>query len=245
MKTNQIGLIGHGKLGQAFAARMKEKTNRNLLISKNRSESLAVAAASSELILMTKPQDIGAALHAIRSELKDTLVISFAAAVPRQWMESITGEQSTIVRAMADIDFKQIICEENTQASQALSPLSEAPLIQTDLESDIDTMTTLVGCLPGVTAWQLYHRPKEARDWLKKWQDMTFDKIKIPHNVTDSIIEETKGKGNLMAVILEVATPGGITASIVEAMMLGEMDHETLFNIGMTQIKKIAISATS
>lgn len=245
MKTNQIGLIGHGKLGQAFAARIKEKTNRNLLISNNREESAAVAAASSELILMTKPKDLGAALHSIRNELKDTLVISFAAAVPRHWMESIVGEQATIVRAMADIDFKQIICEESEQAAQSLSALSEAPLIQTNLESDIDTMTILVGCLPGITAWQAYHRPKEARAWLQRWQELTEERIKIPMEVTESVIQENLEKTDLMQVILEVSTPGGVTASMIEAMIQGEMDHEKLFQIARERIDLIAHNAMS
>lgn len=61
---------------------------------------------------------------------------------------------------MTDIQFEQILAE--TGGRHFLSSLSENPLIEVQDEEPVDAHTILVGCLPGVIAWQLLHNQTGA-----------------------------------------------------------------------------------
>ncbi|MFT7184571.1 MAG: pyrroline-5-carboxylate reductase [Oceanicoccus sp.] len=244
MKTLKIGLIGHGHFGSALAHKIQSKTQFELIISHSRKESTTVAKNSDLILLTVRPQHVKDALIELKPYLEGKLVISFAAALPKDWLAKIVGSKTTIIRAMADIDFMQIISEENREAAELLAAVSQYPLIQTKKESDIDAMTPFLGCLPGIAAWQHHNHPNEATAWLNKWCKLTESILGIPKKVPQAIIQKVIAKGKFEKQITEVATPGGITASMLDAMNQGELNHEQVFKIGAKRIQDTADSLT-
>lgn len=244
MNSLEPGRIGHGHFGRALNDRFHERTDLQLHLGHSRNESAAVAARSKQILLAVRPDQVKDTLLQIRAELDNTLIISFAAAVPIEWMQSLVGDRAQVVRAMADIDFQQVMCQRNESSEALLGPLSQHPLIQTRDERDLDAMTTLVGCLPGIAAWQYAARPEAATQWLNKWGQMTESHLGIPMEVSHSIIEKVLGKGDFHRQVESVATAGGVTASMVDAMKTGEFNHHKLFQTGMDRIQSIAARLT-
>lgn len=243
MNSYKLGRIGHGHFGGALEKHMNGITSHELDIAHSREESPIIASNNSELVMMVKPNHVGAALRQIRDSLEDSLIISFSAAVPSEWMQSIVGDKAQVVRAMADIDFKQIMCQEHDRSAEILTGLSEYPLIQTANEQELDSMTALIGCLPGIAAWILKNHVEQADQWLKVWSSMTQDTLGIPLEVTQAIISKAMMDGKYDEKIAAVATPGGITAAIVEGLDQGERSHRLLYQRGMDRIDAIARNA--
>jgi len=243
MNIHKLGRIGHGHFGTALEKHMHGITSHQLDIAHSREESPIIASNNSDLVMMVKPDHVGAALRQIRDSLEDSLIISFSAAVPTDWMQSIVGDKAQVVRAMADIDFKQIMCQDDNRSAKILSGLSEYPLIQSSNERDLDAMTALIGCLPGIAAWIFKNHATDADRWLEIWTAMTNETLGIPHEVTRSIISKAMKDGNFDKKIAAVATPGGITAAIVEGLNQGERSHQILYQRGMDRIDAIARSA--
>ena len=242
MNSIKLCQIGNGHFGGALSQRIHVTSIHSLAVANDMSETHRLASEAEILLLGRKPNQVGTVLREIKDSLNQCLIISFAAAVPREWMQAIVGNNARVVRAMTDIDFMQVMSQRDEESTKLLAPFSTHQLIQANSDEDIDAMTTLIGCLPGLAAWQYLSRPNKAELWLMEWSKIANDKIGIPEVVCEAIQEKVLKKKDFAQQIRTVATPGGVTDAMIMEMNRGMYHHEHVFNSGMSRIKNIAES---
>ena len=241
MKKNRIiGLIGFGHLGKSIVEHLQPKLEGDrLLVSVDRKHNKEIARKSDILFLTVRPTHILKLLDEIRGDIaKGAVIISFMAAVPADFIAR--GIPNTVIRAMTDIHLRQIISVENETAVSVLSKISKNPLLKTKKEGDIDAFTVLVGCLPGISAWQFVNN-LNAEKWLKDYAFFVESKLGVPHTVTLEIIDEVRRKGDFQSTIATVATKGGVTECLLQALTShGKITFPELFIAGMEKISELA-----
>ena len=234
-----IGIIGYGHLGKALSERIRQTLHDQLLVSSGKEQNAEIARNADLLILTVPPAQIAQVMKEIHEAIKkDAVVVSFAAATPAQHIGN--GIQNQVVRVMTDINFRQMIAQKNTATDRLLSAIGRNPLLSAELEKDIDAFTVLIGCFPGICAWQFAHNP-DAEQWLKNYAIFVQNQIGVPVKVSHEIIDEVREKGNFELVIATVATKGGVTERLIKEISAnGDIAFPDLFEAGMKQIAEIA-----
>lgn len=112
----RIGIIGYGNMGQAIAQRLKEKYRifvfeKDALKTKN-CPGLIIVDSLEEMvnsvgvmIIAVKPQDFEAVLFELKKFSPGQLLVSIAAGISTQYIESIIGEVR-VIRAMPNLPIK-------------------------------------------------------------------------------------------------------------------------------------------
>lgn len=218
----KIGLIGIGHFGQAFIERFKESGfDAELLVSRGRGLNAELVEAADVLILCVRPQQLAALCQELREPLQrvpgQKTVVSFSAATPRAALESALGHP--VIRAMADLQFDQILSFPNDHIRPLFSTMSRNPLIEVSDETVLEDYTILIACLSGVAAWQQLHNATEAQKWLRAYAEFIQKKLGVPMTLLEKIC--TKLDPTPAETISRMATPGGITEALV-----WQLDHK-------------------
>jgi pyrroline-5-carboxylate reductase len=219
MKT--IGLIGSGHFGQAFIERFKESGfDAELLISRGRGFNAELVEAADLLIFCVRPQQLAALCQELREPLQrvpgQKTVVSFSAATPRAALESALGHP--VIRAMADLQFDQMLSFPDEHIRPLFSAMSRNPLIEISDETVLEDYTILIACLSGVTAWQQLHHAAEAQTWLLAYAQFIQKKLGVPMTLLEKIY--TKVDPAPAETLARMATPGGITEALTQ-----HLDH--------------------
>lgn len=241
--TQNIGLIGRGHLGKELITRIKDKTGYDVHVSEGRGKNSEVAQNADILILAVKPGQIAEVMFEIREALKaETVIISFASSASKSHIKDDVS--NTVVRAMTDIGFEQIIAEKNAATDSFLQALSENEVINAEDEEEIDAFTSLIGCLPGVAAWQFEYN-ENAGEWLEKYIEFIKEVSGVPQVVSRNICskvwkDDEEGKIKFEAKVQSVATKGGVTEAMIEALEGNfTISFEELLQAGMCRISNI------
>lgn len=237
--TQTIGLIGSGHLGKALSERIRETSDSQLLVSTDRHHNVEIAQNSDLLILTVRPSQVSQVMTEVREKMKQrAVVLSFAAATPVRCIGD--GFQNTVVRAMTDIQFRQITAQSHSVTDHLLSRVSKNSLLSAKNEDEIDAFTVLVGCFPGVCAWQFVHNP-HAEEWLKNYALFIQNILGVPLQVSLEILDDIRVKGNFESTLASVATQGGVTESLVNHLATDrDATFSELFTVGMRRITDIA-----
>lgn len=220
----KIGLIGNGHLGQAFAKRLNESGfEAELLTSTGPGENAGLAAKSDIVVLGVRPLQLAGVVREIRGHVLGSL-ITFTAATPQSALEESLDH--SVVRAMTDIDFEQVLSQPDGRVRGLLSALSQNPLIEVADEEIVDAHTIFVGCLPGVIAWQLLNSREGAVQWLQNYFIFIQAKLGIPESVLEKILYQGLMDKDPASTVKRIATPGGITESLLQ--QLGQKPESTL-----------------
>lgn len=214
----KIGLIGTGHFGQALATRFHESGYYGeLLLSEGRGKNAALAESCDILILTVRPLQLAALAAELREPLQArgeaVQVICFAAATPLDSLEKALGHRA--VRAMADLQLEQVLAFSHHLTDPLLKALSKNPLLKVKDESALEDYTILIACLAGVAAWQKVHRPDEAAAWLQSYARFIHQESGVPIELLDRILEQAKRDPEPEATMHRMATPGGITESLL------------------------------
>ncbi len=234
----KVGLIGNGHFGQALARRLAETDfNAELLISEGHGKNAQLAAESDLVVLTVRPLQLAEVVKEIRGHLKGG-VLTFSAATPKSSLESSLDH--SVVRAMSDIEFTQVLAEPDDKTRGLLGALSRNPLIEVSDEKIMEAHTIFVGCLPGVIAWQLLHNREGAVTWLQNY----FIFIQAKLGISDAILEKLLYQGlkdqDLQATVKRVATSGGITESLLQQLGQNpESSLEELYAAGWARTQNV------
>jgi len=242
-----IGLIGYGHLGHAIAEQIQKKPEVHLVIAGERSKNIEVASTSDVLILTVRPNQIETVMNEVREKLKaNVVVLSFAAAVPSDFIaQGKPGEPLIqVVRAMTDIGLGQIIAQDHSATNELLGKISTYPLLKAESEKDIDAFSVLVGCLPGVCAWQFAHNP-QAEVWLNNYVEFIHTELSVAIEVCKKIISDVQLKGDFEKTMGTVATKGGITECLLQNLdSNSKIGFDRLFQAGIQRIGDVKNAVT-
>lgn len=246
MENMNIGLIGLGHMGAAFWKRFHEAQSQGLLKdwqlkAGTRENNTDVAAWADLLVATVKPGQIEEMLGQIRGQVRrGTGLLSFAGAVPVQFLEK--HFDGAVGRGMADLGFEQAIRYGGDERMKyLLDALSIDDCLETQDEIDVDRHTTLVACNPGISAWQFLHNAVAAREWLASHNDFTHEVLGVHKTAMERLQARVLEEGDLDAKIKAVATPGGVTESMVKALEAahGRVDCRELYGVGMGRIQEV------
>jgi pyrroline-5-carboxylate reductase len=234
MKNTNIGLIGYGHLGKALHHRLQEKGFDEVQISQGRGKNVEMLDADL-VILSVRPLQLAEVAREIRGKLRSR-VLSFTAATPKVALQDAL--KSDVLRAMTDIQFEQILAEMGER--DFLSSLSENPLIEVADEELVDAHTILVGCLPGVLAWQLVNNREGAMEWIERYFAFIQTKLGIAENVLHNILGRAVLDRAPASTIKKVATPGGITESLIQQLELKcDSSLDELYAAGWARTERV------
>ena len=237
--TKNVGLIGYGHLGKALTKQIKDKTNIDVNVSEGKECNYETASNADVLILTVRPHQVAEVMREIRGALKENaIIISFAAAVPKAHIRQEVS--SIVIRAMTDIEFEQIIAESHKDTDSILDAISANRLIQTTEEEKIDAFTVLIGCLPGVAAWQFANNTNDEWNWLAKYIQFIENEIGVSKSVSKEICIDVWKNGSFTKKVKSVATKDGVTEALIEALEENsEISFAELLTKGMNRIDKI------
>lgn len=224
-----IGLIGHGHLGKAIT-----NTIYGMDVSEGRGKNAELVEESDIIFLTVRPGQVAAVLKEIHGKIKDTATImSLVGAVPKEWIERGTGAK--VIRGMTDISFQEVLATKDLGVLHELSDNVRT----TEDERDVDRHTCLVGCLPGIAAWQ-FQNNRDAETWLSEYLGFVEGKIGTSRKIGRGIIDRVRANGDFAGTIQKVATKGGFTEAMLQALdRHAEISFEELLSSGMTRADEI------
>ena len=223
MKTNmkKIAVIGSGHMGTALLEGfVKSGIAQSRIAMSDGSKTNARAAASADVIfLAVKPGVVQSVLAEIKDVSSGKLIVSVAAGVTIAAMKKSTSAR--VVRMMPNIP---VAVNEGAIGifagglpaleKKALRALLEklGIVIEVKKESDLDTLTLIAGCGPGIVAYLVATLALEA----KKLGISTFESEMLAFQIfkgTLAYMENTKTPAETM--MRSVATKGGVTEAIL------------------------------
>lgn len=236
-----IGLIGHGHLGQHIENILKQQ-GFTVRTSEKRADgtynNAEIAAWADKLLLTVKPTQVDAVIEDICGKIKNGAeVISFAAAYPLRDLEEKMN--APVARAMTDIEnYGSTLYLGSEQAQQLMRHLS-LYASTTNREADVDDCTVGEACFPGIAAWQLLNNSVNASTWLQGYIDWMDQAKGIDKRATTGIWDAVLQQGQFANKLKAVATGKGITAEMVKALNEGERDYGKIFGAGERRIAEI------
>lgn len=243
MYNKTIGLIGYGHLGHAIHERAEE-VGIDLQVTEGKGHNAELASASDIVILTVKPDQIAEVLDEIKGAISDrTSILSFAAAgsidkMRKQLGRTKRSQDHRITRAMTDINLRQVLATWGMDTVDLCQSLSRNDLVSAYNEADIARFTVYVGCLPGVAAWQFANN-QNADAWLRGYLEHIEYSIGVPVGVTSEIVREIQAKGDYEKTVQQVATKGGVTESLIQALEAGHSGYTYLHDVGYERIEEI------
>lgn len=234
----KIALVGNGHFGQAFTKRLAETNfEADLLTTSGRGQNIDLVEKADLVVLAVRPLQLADVVREIRGHLKGC-VLSFTAATPQSALEESLDH--AVVRAMTDIEFEQVLTQPNDDARGLLIALSQNPLIEVADEEMVDAHTIFVGCLPDVIAWQLLKNPAGAVAWLQNYFIFIQEKLGISDTVLQKLLFQGLMEKNLAGTVKRVATPGGITESLIQQLeQKSDSTLEELYAAGLARTAQV------
>ena len=235
-----LGLIGYGHFGQAFVERLRSTgLNIPILISEGRGRNAELLKQVDTLILSVRPFQLAELCKELREPLKnygkgEKCIISFAAATPQTALAEALGYP--VLRAMADLQFEQILSLPDPRLHALFSATSLNPFIEVAEEDELEDYTILIACFAGIVAWQRLHNSVHAEEWLNTYAEYIHKKLSVPLSLLQAIIAKGMMDSDPAGTIFHMATPGGITESLIQQLnRKPNSSLEELYSAGLTR----------
>lgn len=235
-----IGLIGYGHFGQAFAERLRSAgLSAPLIVSKGRGGNAELLEKVDVLIFSVRPFQLAELCKELREPLKhykkkEKCIVSFTAATPQTALAGALGYP--VLRAMADLQFEQILSQPDPRLNELFSAMSGNPFIEVPEESALEDYTILIACFAGVVAWQKLHNLEHAEEWLSAYAEYIHNKLSAPLPLLQAIVTKGMLDSNPAGTIFHMATPGGITESLIQQLeRKPNSTLEELYSAGLTR----------
>lgn len=241
--SGQIAIIGAGHMGQALAEGFinagwnpadiivanlsgeKLKLIGKKLHVKTTLSNIKAVEFARYIILTVKPSTISEVIKEISPSLSGKILISAAAIVPLKSLKSQIGNREVpVFRIMPNLPVacnKGIIgiFSEIEKSSHILNDVYEiftllGLLIPVSTESDIDSLTILAGCGPGIIAYFMTNLEKTGKSILNDVDQQKL--IEFLFSGTLELMKIKKISPSLLAK--QVATPGGVTEAILSSL---------------------------
>lgn len=236
----KVGLIGYGHFGQAFVDRLRSiGLNIPILISEGRGENAELLKQVDTLILSVRPFQLVELCNELREPLKhygkeEKCIVSFTAATPQTALTEALGYP--VLRAMADLQFEQILSQPDPRLNELFSAMSSNPFIEVPEESALEDYTILIACFAGVVAWQKLHNLEHAEEWLSAYAEYIHNKLSAPLPLLQAIVIKGMLDSDPAGTIFHMATPGGITESLIQQFeRKPNSTLEELYSAGLTR----------
>ncbi len=254
----KIGMIGCGNMGSALVENLKKnRVVENLFVldkENSKTEALAkgfgavvckdiedIKEKSQILIIAVKPQDIDTILGPLK-HLRDKLIISIAAGITLDFLESILGKDVMVVRAMPNLNAliaKSVtaICANKSagrvgleQAKQIFSSIGEVVIVD---DSKMNAVTAISGSGPAFVAY-LY--PDLSLNEIESVMEEEADnfgieiaKAKVLASVTtQGTLAMIKGNLDPGMLIKRVSSKGGTTEAGMNILTKSKKNKDAL-----------------
>lgn len=240
----KVGLIGYGHFGQAFAERFRSAgLGIPLLISEGRGKNAELLKQVDTLILSVRPFQLVELCNELREPLKhygkeEKCIVSFTAATPQTALTEALGYP--VLRAMADLQFEQILSQPDPRLNELFSAMSANPFIEVSEESALEDYTILIACFAGIVAWQKLHNLERAEEWLSAYAQYIHEKLSVPLPLLQAIVTKGLQDSDPAGTIFHMATPGGITESLIQQLEQKPTSNlEELYSAGWARTQQV------
>ena len=248
--SKKIAVIGIGHMGKALMRGLLNVGYKksNLLLSNDSSQNRSVATKADWLLLCVKPLVVGQVITDIKDKLQDKLLISVAAATTISSINNVIGDKKQkIARIMPNIAVscnrgviglysQNISLEEKNELISVLSTLGQ--VLEVKKEKDLDILTVLSSCGPAIVAYFL----QLVSDYgLKGGLSKKLTNKLVSQTFQSTLSYLLEHKMTSSELITSVATPGGVTESIINALNNNDFNKlfEKAMDNGYTKIIKL------
>ncbi len=245
MRKNQnIGFIGAGNIATSLISGLIEDgVNKNDIFSSSPEQAdlvnlndlysinvtldnMEIISSCSTIILAVKPQVLKKVLHEIKNamSLENLLLISVAAGIDINFLQSLTTNQQKIIRAMPNTPVSigkgvtalcsnaSVDSEDKGQAEQIFNSVGSTYWLK---EDSFNLYTALIGSGPAYVFYLLESLKKAAKG-------LGVEENKIENLILEMIIGSAKlardSKENPESLREKVTSPGGVTEKAIEVL---------------------------
>ena len=245
MRKNQnIGFIGAGNIATSLISGLiDDGVNKNDIFSSSPEQAdldnlsdlysinvtldnMEIISSCSTIILAVKPQVLKKVLHEIKNaiSLKNLLLISVAAGIDINFLQSLTTNQQKIIRAMPNTPVSigkgvtalcsnaSVDSEDKGQAEQIFNSVGSTYWLK---EDSFNLYTALIGSGPAYVFYLLESLKKAAKG-------LGVEENKIENLILEMIIGSAKlardSKENPESLREKVTSPGGVTEKAIEVL---------------------------
>lgn len=242
----RIAILGAGHMGTALFEGLKKSGVRATL--GKRGGIRQAAAAADVVILAVKPGSVGDVLREVSSEIKGKAVVSAAAAVSIAFLKKY-AKGARVARIMPNMPVAvnqgvvgfhkgNLSAREAAALREILGGLGLRIDVNTDRE--LDALTLISGCGPGVVAYLIESLAREASSLGIKGfraEQVAFQTFAG----TAAYMRERLMPASRMRA--SVATKGGVTEAIVASLKAGGFERtlKKAVSVGKKRIRKIAV----
>jgi len=243
-----VAVIGAGHMGSALIAGLLKNGARkeDILIGTRSSSNKKAVRGAGIVFLAVKPGIVGEVLRDIRAELQGKVVVSVAAGVTLSYLKRHAGTGVSVARIMPNLPSAlgegvvgfmrgNLNAKEARAVSKLLSRLGTLVSVKTDRE--IDSLTLIAGCGPGVVASLVEALGREAKRYGLKGSRADAVAFQTFKGTLSYMQANRISAANLKAA---VATKGGVTEAILmdlEKRFKRDLAHA--LTVGAKRIRKI------
>jgi len=223
--SRNIAIIGGGHMGTALVRGFLNAgiARRSIKISDDARKNASVAESSDVIFIAVKPRVVREVLVQIRDAAEGKAVISLAAGVRIAEMRKIAGRRVHLGRGMPNIPVAErhgvvgffggtLTTPQRASARSILAKLGL--LVEVRKERELDALTLISGCGPGIVAALVEMVAKKARSLgLRREADAL-----ALHTFMGAIHHMAKTGTTASELMRSVATKGGITEAILEGL---------------------------
>ncbi|MEK9177045.1 MAG: NAD(P)-binding domain-containing protein [Patescibacteria group bacterium] len=234
----KIAIIGGGHIGSALAegllasgvagsrlmiadrtpSRLRSLAKRRVRVT---ADAAQAAAWAEWVFIAVKPKDVRETLADLQPFIKGKLVVSLAAGIPVSSLRGWAHKDARLARAMPNIPIatgtgvvglyaKGLGAKEHSRLRYALVGLGG--VIETGRESDLETLTLIAGCGPGIAAYLVDLLAASARRLGLSAKTARYASVKTFEGAMTYLDERGLEPSELAR---SVATKGGVTEAIL------------------------------
>ncbi|MBX9765081.1 NAD(P)-binding domain-containing protein [Patescibacteria group bacterium] len=243
----KIAILGGGHMGSALSEGLIRSgiQKSRIIVSRNKNK---VAARSAQIIfLCVKPGVVTDVLQEISAEIQGKVVISAAAALSLRYLKT-HAHGAHVARIMPNIPVSlnhgvvgflpgTLTGREKALLKKLLSGLGS--LIETKSDTELDALTLISGCGPGVVAYLIESFTKEASALGLRGaraEEVAFQTFK---GTIEYMSANLMSAGQMREA---VATKGGVTEAIIDTLHKKGFQKQlkNALSVGRGRIKKIS-----
>ena len=240
----KIGIIGgQGKFGQKLSAALTNSAGDNFAVEStgSREDTARIAQEADILLIAVRPEQVLNTLRQLQPHLlREKEIISFAAAVSRDSMQEAAGQ--SVQRAMMDpgATFGMITADESTREFDSIfERIVTQKIVSATSDEQVDLFTATLSYLFTTSMWSQIMREGDD-SWHKKHMEFIERESDLSKQEIESVLQDIKKKNSARSDLVEKATPGGVSESLLEALERSdEISAESLFEVGKGRIKEM------
>jgi len=192
---------------------------------------------------MVPPENVGEVLLEIKDDIKeDVEIVSFAAAVPMDYMSAIVGKP--VARVMMDPRALVGMFVPSTTKTMFFEKVVESilqyPLQYASSDHEIDEFTVASSYFFTAVTWAFVYQKYNWEKWLESHLELDGPKFKFTREVMDEIVEAVRSKGDFKNNLKTMATNGGVTEVLIETLTFDpNISAVEIWNTGLERIAEM------